>query len=195
MRGLYHAFSVLPKDTAEWGRFFRSVRFGLSDGRDAETVIDSKAPKDAQYLVGATNDTLTAERVVTDTDTIAWDLATAGQAKAELHYARTAAEIAAGVTPTNYAYAPGDIRRYGTNTTPGTSDMTTVIANCLAVSATHRAIFQPETYLSGTQLIENTGGGQTHTHDASAASVAAHTHTLGAMQSPYFTTWILKRRS
>lgn len=48
---------------------------------------------------------------------------------------------------------------------------------------------------TGTQLIENTGGGQTHTHDASAASVAAHTHTLGAMQSPYFTTWILKRRS
>ena len=28
-------------------------------------------------------------------------------------YARTAAEIAAGVTPTNYAYPPGDVRRYG----------------------------------------------------------------------------------
>ncbi len=28
-------------------------------------------------------------------------------------YARTAAEIAAGVTPVNYAYAPGDLRRYG----------------------------------------------------------------------------------
>lgn len=28
-------------------------------------------------------------------------------------YKRTAAEIAAGVTPTNYAYLPGDVRRYG----------------------------------------------------------------------------------
>lgn len=28
-------------------------------------------------------------------------------------YPRTAAEISAGVTPTNYAYPPGDVRRYG----------------------------------------------------------------------------------
>lgn len=133
MRGLYHAFSVLPKDTAEWGRFFRSVRFGLSDGRDAETVIDSKAPKDAQYLVGATNDTLTAERLVTDTSTIAWDLATAGQAKASLAYERTAAEIAAGVTPSNYAYEPGDVRRYGA-ATDGTSDSSTAVTNAAAAN-------------------------------------------------------------
>lgn len=32
---------------------------------------------------------------------------------AALLYPRTAAEIAAGVTPTSYAYAPGDFRRYG----------------------------------------------------------------------------------
>jgi hypothetical protein len=31
----------------------------------------------------------------------------------QLFYPRTAAEIAAGVTPTNYAYPPGDVRRYG----------------------------------------------------------------------------------
>lgn len=39
------------------------------------------------------------------------------------YYARTAAEIAAGVTPTNYVYAPGVVDRYGTNATPGTTDM------------------------------------------------------------------------
>lgn len=36
---------------------------------------------------------------------------------------RTAAEIAAGVTPVNYAYAPGRVDRYKTNTTPGMTSM------------------------------------------------------------------------
>lgn len=39
-------------------------------------------------------------------------------------YVRTAAEIAASVTPVNTSYAPGNVLRYGTNTTPGTTDMT-----------------------------------------------------------------------
>lgn len=45
--------------------------------------------------------------------------------------ARTAAEIAAGVTPVNYAYYPGHAYRYATNTTPGTTDMTTGLNNSL----------------------------------------------------------------
>lgn len=45
------------------------------------------------------------------------------------YYARTAAEIAAGVTPTNYAYAPGDVRRYGADPT-GVADSTTALQNC-----------------------------------------------------------------
>ena len=45
-------------------------------------------------------------------------------------YARTAAEIAAGVTPTNYAYAPGDVRRYGADPT-GATDSTTAIQNAV----------------------------------------------------------------
>ena len=36
----------------------------------------------------------------------------------------TAAEIAATVTPVNYAFAPGNVNRYGTNTVPNTTDMT-----------------------------------------------------------------------
>lgn len=40
------------------------------------------APPDAAYLVASGNTLLTGERVVTDTPTITWDLATAGQAKA-----------------------------------------------------------------------------------------------------------------
>ena len=44
---------------------------------------------------------------------------------------QTAAEIAAGVTPVNYAYAPGHVLRYGTNTTQGTTDMTTALNNSI----------------------------------------------------------------
>ena len=46
-------------------------------------------------------------------------------------YARTAAEIAAGVTPTNYSYAPGDIRRYGAST--ASSDNSGAINAALSV--------------------------------------------------------------
>jgi hypothetical protein len=42
----------------------------------------SGAPTDASYLVGAAHALLSGERVVTNTPTITWDLATAGQAKA-----------------------------------------------------------------------------------------------------------------
>lgn len=44
----------------------------------------NSAPVDAEYLVGAANPTLTQERVVTDTATVDWNLATAGQAKADV---------------------------------------------------------------------------------------------------------------
>ena len=42
----------------------------------------SGAPTDASYLVGASHTLLSGERVVTNTTTVTWDLATAGQAKA-----------------------------------------------------------------------------------------------------------------
>lgn len=44
--------------------------------------VANAAPKTAQYIVTASDATLTAERVATDTATITWDFATAGQAKA-----------------------------------------------------------------------------------------------------------------
>lgn len=65
------------------------------------------------------------------------------------------AEIARGVTPANYGYVWGDINRYGTNTTPGTTVMTTAIANMLLVSYAHRAVMRPETYLSGKQVFKS----------------------------------------
>jgi hypothetical protein len=46
-------------------------------------------------------------------------------------YPRTAAEIAAGVTPAYYHYAPGVVERYGANTIPGTTDMYAAITAAL----------------------------------------------------------------
>jgi len=46
----------------------------------------------------------------------------------------TAAEIAAGVTPTNLLREPGDVLRYGANSVPGTTDMTTPIQTAHDVS-------------------------------------------------------------
>lgn len=42
---------------------------------------------------------------------------------ANVHYDRSETEIAAGVTPVNYAYPPGEVDRYGTNTNPGNTPM------------------------------------------------------------------------
>lgn len=60
------------------------------------------------------------------------------------YYARTAAEISAGVTPTNYAYSPVgpiDIRRYTNSIVlDGTTDNTTAISAVLTALATFRGM-------------------------------------------------------
>jgi parallel beta-helix repeat protein len=48
-----------------------------------------------------------------------------------LPYLQTSAESAAGVTPTDVSYPPGHILRYGENTTPGTTDMSTALDNAI----------------------------------------------------------------
>jgi Pectate lyase superfamily protein len=49
------------------------------------------------------------------------------------YYARTAAEIAAGVTPVNYAYAPYDCKRYGARG-DGTTDDTAALTTWLSLA-------------------------------------------------------------
>jgi hypothetical protein len=50
------------------------------------------------------------------------------------NFKTTDAENTAGVTPTNFHYPEGDVRRYGANTTPGTTDMTAIINNAISVA-------------------------------------------------------------
>jgi hypothetical protein len=67
---------------------------------------------------------------------------------------RSQAEIAAGVTPVNYAYPPGVVDRYGTNTIPGTTDMGPAIQaalNQLLAGGDPVSFFDNE-YLSNSQL-------------------------------------------
>lgn len=64
----------------------------------------------------------------------------------------TAAETAAGVTIVNYQYPEGNVLRYGTNTTPGTTDMTAAIQAALDVANNGGgpAYLPAGTYLTGT---------------------------------------------
>ena len=50
--------------------------------RNALGITGTNAPVNAQYITAAVDPTLTAERVLTNTATVTWDFATAGQAKA-----------------------------------------------------------------------------------------------------------------
>ena len=67
-------------------------------------------------------------------------------------YHRSAAERSASVTPTNYYKEHGHLYRYGTNTTPGTTDMATPLANALLVSASHPTIIPQANHLCGSAL-------------------------------------------
>lgn len=58
-------------------------------------------------------------------------------------YKRTNAETLAGVTPVNFGYAESALYRYGTNTTPGTTDMTSALASAALVAAFSGRIILP----------------------------------------------------
>lgn len=87
-----------------------------------------------QYTVDPVNDSVLSQAII-----------------GGLLYPRTAAEISAGVTPTNYAYPPGDVRRYGADPT-GASDSTTAIQNACDQAVQIGGI--PPYALGGTFLLD-----------------------------------------
>ena len=84
-------------------------------------------------------------------------------------WVRTAAEIAAGVTPTNYAYEPFNAIRYGADPT-GASESSTAIGALFSVALANggaRVIFPPGTYKIAstvTVYITPTGGSNIETY-------------------------------
>lgn len=68
-------------------------------------------------------------------------------------FPQTAAELAAAITPTNYAYPAGVVDRYGTNAFPGTTDMTAAIKASVSQMAQSGAAVQ---FLASTYLVTST---------------------------------------
>lgn len=60
-------------------------------------------------------------------------------------YPRTSAEVSAGVTPTDYSYPPGDVRRYGAVGDGATNDTAAINA---ALSVNQHVYFNEGTYLA-----------------------------------------------
>jgi hypothetical protein len=58
-------------------------------------------------------------------------------------YPRTPAEAAASVTPTNYSFPPGDVRRYGFNGDSGITDNTSALQNAINANAGAFPVFIP----------------------------------------------------
>ena len=87
----------------------------------------------AKTIVGQTGAALTGGELSVSTilqwTGTQWQIVATGPT---VPYARTAAEIAAGVTPTNYAYPPGNFRRYGA-VGDGTTNDLTAVQNAFAV--------------------------------------------------------------
>ena len=71
--------------------------------------------------------------------------------------ARIAAEVTAGIVPTDIRKDPGNVLRYGTNTTPGTTDMTTAIQAALttigSMATGGTVLFPPGTYETSSALL------------------------------------------
>ena len=127
---------------------FRKRQNGIIS--DLDTTGAAGAPVDAGYLVGATNPDLTAERVVTDTATVTWDLTVGGQAKANVPDA--------GITYAKIQDVAAASRLLGRGSAAGAGDVQeiTIGANLT---------------LSGTEL-SATGGGSGLTHPQVMSRVA-----------------------
>lgn len=70
----------------------------------------------------------------------------------DVKIARSAGEIAAGVMPVNFQYEVGNVLRYGTNTVPGTTDMTTAVQTALNLYTNRRTAIA-----SGEVILPNEG--------------------------------------
>lgn len=99
----------------------RDVRKGTLVVYSGSTNIYYRVTNDDPIVIGTTEIVFQAVAASQTAESIS-----------EVLNARTAAEIAASVTPTNYAYPAGDVRRYGA-ALDGTTDDTTALTNWAAV--------------------------------------------------------------
>ena len=102
-------------------------------------------------------------------------------------YARTAGEVSAGVTPTNYHFPPGDVRRYGADPTGVSNSLTA----WQAAFASSKEVYAP----SGTYEFGSVSGGTTMINLTTRGNditlrtgrgVKLRCTTTGASGIPYF---------
>lgn len=94
-------------------------------------------------------------------------------------YARTAAEIAADVTPTNYAYPPGDVRRYGALFN-GSTDDTAAINAALSVGGVVRFVPSATAVVNGVL-----------THNVATTLVDGQGATLNFRSNTNSSVWVI----
>lgn len=111
----------------------RDVRKGTLVVYSGSTNIYYRVTNDDPIVIGTTEIVFQAVAASQTAESIS-----------EVLNARTAAEIAASVTPVDYAYPEGTVNRYGKNTTPGTTDMTAAINAAISVGGS--VFFLGETY-------------------------------------------------
>lgn len=105
-------------------------------------------------VVSSTGSTLTASEILAGTiieviyNGSSWQISgLTNITSAAPYYAQTAAEVSAGITPSNYSYPSGNVLRYGADPT-GTNDSTTAIQNAVNV-----AIYFTSSSTSGSAVV------------------------------------------
>lgn len=110
---------------ASTGSWTRTKDFdGNRDVRNGTLVLVSNSSTNIYYRV------TTSDPITIGTTSIVFELVAGALTQGTIgaaFYPRSSAEASAGVTPTNYFYTYGHVYRYGTNATPGTTDMTSAI--------------------------------------------------------------------
>lgn len=143
----------------------RDVRKGTLVVYSGSTNIYYRVTNDDPIVIGTTEIVFQAVAASQTAESIS-----------EVLNARTAAEIAAGVSVVAFFYEEGVIDRYGTNTTPGTTDMTDAIQAALDVAhnGAGAAYGLGATYLTGTidwpgNNITLKGAGSAYSYNTSAS--------------------------
>jgi len=120
---------------------------------------------------------------------LTWAEADANFNQCGLALNQTAAEVTAGVTPTNYSYPPGDVRRYGA-VGDGVTDDSTAFANAALVSGTYPIILTHTTYLVNTPFVLPSGGSIfSDSRQAVIKTTVAGNHIVSATSSSNITLY------
>lgn len=106
----------------------RVINLGSPQGaNDAARWVDVTAAVDVTGVVAPSQSGNSGRYLGTDGSVASWS-------NPNFYQDRTASEVSASVTPVNYTYPELHLYRYGTNTTPGTTDLATALQNAILVA-------------------------------------------------------------